>query len=603
MRSSLRYLVLLVVTSLVFTGTVPTAVAARTTVDESGAVPAPGPGMNTTTFPRLWSGDADRYVEVPGRSTEEILLNLSDYSFATPPPEMDRWNAFSLTRFPRTDESDSVYPAQAARRDRDWIRDAYIEFFAITPSTTAHLAANDTRTFIRRQGSVSAATDYRIELPPDTRESFSPPPPSPGQRVLIERTVTHRLVSSSTSDVTLTADGFPIASVGPTTTPKVSFAGLPPSIQSLELAVTISATVEVTTRKQYRRARRVCRQVGNHTRCSTHYSTYWTTDRDYPSRQLTVRDSVAVEVTNLAPTIEEFAFVDGREVVVINQSAGTPWVSVTLPGGTTIHNGWSFYSVGGRGWDILERSDAGGSARVSSTAIPLELHAFPSVGGPYLPRGQPTPLRIAKTWGPIEQPPTLPPSITVPVVTEPFQQPRAVAVEADDPLPAGDSLRIHGLVRGATARPTTTSRRLQRATTLRLAVERFNRSAGTVDVDVGLTETATGQPIDLRRRPGSIHVNGVSLDTDATGRARATVPFVARIVTARYTPGTWYVTDPAYAPATDRTTIPVRWPDPRRVLTVGVTLVVLLTPLFLAVFLIDRVTGSIGLWPPWRGIR
>lgn len=599
-----RYLAVVVVSLLLGTSAIPTAVEARSPADR--ALPNPVPiseGPNSTTVARLWSGDEDMAGEASGRRPAGDLLALVDYPFAEPPPAVDRWNALSLQEFPRTDVSTSVSPPGADRRNRDWIRDAYLEIYAVSPGTLVHRTATDTRTFIRPTGTVSATTDYRIQLPPDTRRSYSPPPPRPGHRVLVSRAVTHRLVSATESDVTLAADGVTIATDRPTATPAIHYAGLPRSTRHLEIAMTISATIEVTTRKQYRRARRVCHQVGNVTRCSTRYSTDWTTDRAYPSRDLTVRDTVRVRVSNLAPTVEAVTFVDGRDLLVINQSAGTPWSLARLPDGSTVHNGWSFYAAGDRDWARLARHDDTGTEHVQSAAIPLGLHAFPAAGGPYIPRGQPTALTIVKTWGPIEDPPTLPGSITVPVVTDRFEQSRAVAIQAEDPLPMGGSLRVQGLVRGSTARPTVTASRHQRATTLTLSVDALDRRAGTAEVDVRLTESASGRPIDLRARPGSIVVNGISLDTDSTGRTRATVPIASRVVTARYVPGPWWTTDPAFAPSTDRETLPVRWPDPRRILEAGVLLLAVLAPLFLLVYLIDRVTGRSGLWPPWRGIR
>jgi hypothetical protein len=566
-------------------------------------VPDPDHGINATTFPRLWSGDADEYELDPNRTALETFLNITDYPFTEPPTAVDRWNEGDVEDLPRTDETESVYPPHARLANEGWIRDAYIEIFAITPSTVAHLAAGDTRRYIRPNGSVLGTTDYRIELPPDERESYNPPTPDPGEKVLIERVVTHRLVNHSVSNVTLEADGQTVASTPPSSTPTLPFAGLSNTTRELTLSVTVSSTIEVTTRKQYRQASRVCHTSRNTTSCHTVYGTYWTTDQDYPSRAATVQDSVPVEVYELSPTAAEFTYVDGREELAVNQSTGDPWAAFDLPDGTRVHNVWHFYSVRDREWDVLVTSTEAGTTRHASDAIPLGVHAFPSLGGANVPQGQPTPLDLTETWGPTRQVPLLPPSITVPVAIDPFQQTQAVAVESTEGLPDGSNLTVRGLVRGARATPTVTDRSQQRASTLTLDVLAVNRSAGTTTVGVRLEETGSSSPIDLRNRPGRIVVHGVEIETDATGEAVATVPARTSIVTARFFPGAWWATDPAYAPATDSVTLPVEWPRPIRVLTVGFTVLVVLSPLLLSIYLIDRLLGKGGLWPPWRGVQ
>ena len=602
-----RYgLTLLVIWSILASSSIPATTTARGAnfgTAPSFTVPDPDHGLNATTFPRLWSGDADEYESVPGRTSLEAFLNVTDYPFTEPPAAVDRWNEGDIEDFPTTDQTESIYPSHARLADEEWIRDAYIEIFAITPNTVTHLESGDTRRYIRPNGSVLGVTDYRIELPPDERESYNPPAPDPGETVLLERVVTHRLINHSASNVTLEADGRTVSSTSPSSTPTLSFATLPNTTREVALSVTVSSTIEVTTRKKYRHAYRVCRTVGPSTSCHTAYDTYWTTDRVYPSRDVTVRDSAAVEVYELSPTAVEFTYVDGREVLAVNQSTGDPWAIYELPDGTVIHNVWHFYSVRDRQWDALVASTDAGTTRRDSDAIPLEVHAFPSLGGANIPRGQSTRLALAKTWGPNRQAPSLPPSITVPVALDTFQQTQAVAVASDGELPDGSTLEVRGLVRGAQATPAVIERSQQRASTLNLEVLAMNRSAGTATVRVRLEETGSGVPIDLRSRPGTIDIHGVVVETDATGEAEATVPARTRIVTARYFPGPWWATDPAYAPKTDRVTLPAEWPRPIRVVNFGFTLLVVLSPLLLSIYLIDRLLGRGGLWPPWRGLQ
>jgi hypothetical protein len=131
----------------------------------------------------------------------------------------------------------------------------------------------------------------------------------------------------------------------------------------------------------------------------------------------------------------------------------------------------------------------------------------------------------------------------------------------------------------------------------------MNRSAGTVSVRVSLREEATGRPIDLRSRPGHVVVNGVEVEPNASGTAVTTVPIVGSFVSAEYRPGPWWATAPVYESTSGSVDLPSKWPDPRRLVIAGFTLLTWLSPPLLVVLFIDRLLGKGRLWPPWRGLQ
>jgi hypothetical protein len=385
------------------------------------SIPEPDHGLDPNTFRRLWSGDIDSADSAGNGLDDGVLLGAADYAFDQPPGAVETWNNGDHRDFPQTNIDRSVYPPHADRSDALWIEDAYIEVFAIQPSTIAHVGPSDSRHYIRPSGQVLGTTDYRIGLPPDVHRDYDPPTPDPGETVLLEKIVEYRLIDHEMSDITLEADGDPVASTGPTHTPQLDFSSLPESTNELTLSVTISASFKKTTRRKYRSALENCDtqsiQEGNETPtetdCDIEYDTYWSTDIDRPSRQVTVRDSVDVTVYELSPTASRTAFTDGQSALAVDQNNGDPWAMYELPNGDTVHNIWHFYSARDRNWDTLVEGTETDTTRFRSEAIPLQVHAFPSGGGAYA-RSDFGVLDVTQVWGPERQPPTLHDSITLP---------------------------------------------------------------------------------------------------------------------------------------------------------------------------------------------
>lgn len=567
--------------------------------------PEPDHGVNTTAFPRLWSGDIDEPAAEHNGTFQHAILAAVDYPFGRPPEAVETWNAGDHQEFPRTDANTSVYPPHVNLTDEDWIKDAYIQLFAIQPSTITHVAAADTRHYIRPSGKVLGTTDYRIDFLPEERHDYNPPSPAPGETVLVEEVVTRRLVNHEMSNITLRADGDPVAVTGPTHTPRFAYTGLPQSTERLSLSVTISATLKQTTRRKYRAAHKDCETrpvAGNNTttvtECVVDYTTFWTTEVDYLNRETTVRDTTTVDIYDLSPMATRATFTDGRRALAVNRSTGDPWAAYTTAQGT-VHNLWHFYSTRNQHWDTLVVSTKSGTTHRSSNAIPLHVHAFPSAGGAYTRSGFGG-LEVTETWGSDRSAPVLPDPITVPVVSGTYRQRSVVVAQSDGEIAPDGRVTVSGLVRGTETTTTVSRTRRQRATTLDVTLLDVNRSAGTVTVRVSLHEAATAQPIGLRSRPGVIVVHGVTVEPGASGTAVVTVPLASGLVTATYKPGAWWTTDPVYAPARATAGLPTAWPTPIRLLTTGVTLLAWLSPLLLAIYLLDRLLTKGRLWPPWR---
>ena len=578
--------------------------------DGNFSVPSRDHGVNATVFPRLWSGDVDEAGATGDGTVSGVVLSATDYAFSRPPDVVETWNAGDHQEFPRTDANASVYPPHADLTDERWIEDAYIEVFAIQPSTVAHISPDDRRHYIRPSGQVLGTTDYRIGLPPDEHRDYDPPTPEPGETVLEAESVTWRLLEHEMSNVTLLADGEPVATTDPTHRSRLAFDAIPNSTDRLTLEVTISATVEKTTRKTYRTATEDCdtqpteanTDTQVETDCDVSYDTHQTSDVEVLSHEVTVRDTVDVDVYALSPTATRTTFTDGSSALAVNKSDGDPWAMYQLQNGDTVHNLWHFYSARNRHWHTLIQGTETGTTRRQSDAIPLQVHAFPSDGGAYTRAGFRA-LEVTQVWGPERRPPALHDSITIPVVDGSYSSGSVVVVRSDGVVELDGRVTVHGLVRGTQTQTAIRTTQDQQATALEVELLGVNRSEGTATVRLSLRETATDQPIDLRSRPGVVVVNGEVVEPNASGTAVVTVPLAGQFVAAEYEPGSWWATDPVYDSARASVAPPTEWPDPQGLLTAAFLVVLWLSPLLFGIYLIDRLLGKGRLWPPWRGVE
>lgn len=589
---------------LVVTLVSPTSAVAAT-LDE--LPPAPDHGVNPETFDRLWAGVDTRASEGDADGSSGPLT-VVDYTFQRPPDDVTRWTAGDHRDVPRTGPRQSIVPPAATPVNRAWIRDAHLTIFAIQPSTQAHITGSTTRRYIRSAGVVRGVADYRVAVPPTRIVSHSPLYPSPGETTKVRTTHRWSLKEHELSAVSLLADGTTVATTAGSHRPQLRFSSLPQDTASLTLRAEVSVTLRHEIERTYRRARRVCEVIGGagssepERQCYIEYDTYSRTTVRSPSASVFLQDTVSVDVYTLASAATEVSYADGDTGLSISQGGGDPWALARISDSETVHSTWHFYSAPRPGWATVEvRSDSGTSQR-RSDAIPLQVHAFPSTGSGYLATDVPSRTTVTEVRGTTRQPPTLPSEIAVPVATDAYQA-GTITVRSPDELPEPESVTVHGLVAGAQQAPSDAGHRTIWETNLTLDIIDQNHTSGTARIRVTLQEGESGTPIALTDRPGAITVRNVTLKPGSDGTATATVPLGTGAITARYEPGPWYETSPAYAPARATATVPVEWPAPLEIVVAGSKLLLVLSPLLLGIYLVDRVMGRGRLWPPWRGLR
>jgi hypothetical protein len=94
-----------------------------------------------------------------------------------------------------------------------------------------------------------------------------------------------------------------------------------------------------------------------------------------------------------------------------------------------------------------------------------------------------------------------------------------------------------------------------------------------------------------------------TLTPDVAGTTAATVLPGAGNRPAGADSGHWTAPEPAAALAGATAPVLATWPDPVRVLWAAAQVLLLLAPLLLGIYLLDRLCSRSRLWPPWRGLR
>ncbi|WP_158055622.1 hypothetical protein [Halorussus halophilus] len=124
-----------------------------------------------------------------------------------------------------------------------------------------------------------------------------------------------------------------------------------------------------------------------------------------------------------------------------------------------------------------------------------------------------------------------------------------------------------------------------------------NQTDETVTVEVHLTDTATGDPINTTERSGSIVLDGRRVNTSENGTVVTTVARTNGGLSARYDPGqgqqsTRYVgdSDTMYVQSAGSDLLSVLY-------RIGVFVAIY----FAGMVIVGRFTGW-HLWPPWRGL-
>lgn len=543
MRLLSRTCLLVVVAGVLSAGALSTASTA------SDARPVPEHGVDAGAFYPLWSGDTDGDLPANASGDLATLTRAIDVPFDTPPSTVDEWNTADLADFPRSDWARSIHPPDATLHSEGLIRDAYVEVFAVAPSTRARLAPTETPLLVGRRGRVLATTDYRAVLPAATS------------------TTGWTLTNHSIESVTLRVDGVPVDATHGTHTPVLAFDDLGAENGGRH-TLTVTASIRVVAVEHSRQSvTRVLRTT---------------------VETQTVTDSVVVQRETLDVTGTRMTYADGTRGVALTSE--TPWAGFTTASGRA-QGAWAFYAARDPAWDTLVTSTAHGETTRPSPLHPLQVNAYPRASGASARGG----LELLDVEGATRQTPTLPENVSLATPDDAYTATRTLAVRERAP---GQNVTIvaHGLVRGTdvTLDERTLTRIPQRQS--RLTLERLASTPTTVTLDLHLTDAATGDPIDTNVVGGVFTLDGERVQTNASGRVVLTLPREDGAFTARYEPTPWWRETTPLGASSDSHYVRDTPVDVLGALYgIGVPVGVLLV----AGFIIDRATGW-GLWPPWR---
>ncbi|WP_245756828.1 hypothetical protein [Halogranum rubrum] len=436
------------------------------------------------------------------------LANGTDFAFTRPPRTAATWTQNDFEELEAGDEKTSVAPSHAALTDGVLIRDAHVTVFAMHPSTRGHLTATETPLYVAPSGSLRALIDYRVQLPTANNSTDT------------DWSVT----SHSIEEVRLRDDETTIAQSAGTHTPVLGY--------ELETGGPATLTVEAD----------IAVAVGNGITSNT--------------ETLTVSETIDVVVYDLTAYPHYTTYPNGDTGVAIFQSL--PWHGYTLGENASVRGVWRFYTARDRRWDTLSVSTATDAETIESPSLPVYVHAYPSRIGP-----RAEPLRdgpeLLDVWGIERDSPneTLGENVAVEVVDEPYTTSYGVAIRAT--AVDRDDLTVSGIVHGVNATVVDTDETTRLFNESNLSVTVISQTTSEATLRIELRDNETDRPIVLadnprldplreERRTGYITVAGERVETNSTGVALLTVSQPG-IYTARYHPGSWLSTDPAYTPA------------------------------------------------------
>ncbi|NHX41906.1 MULTISPECIES: hypothetical protein [Haloarcula] len=290
---------------------------------------------NHTFFRALWSGDpdhpnltrADRAEAENG--TLAVLPSCTGDMVSREPSNTTLWNRPEHDSF-RTGIENASYPVNVTdTRSGLWIRDAYVAFFSIEPSTVVHKKSGTER-LVRPNGTVRAIHDYRVVISEFFEDDF---------RVLNTSTNTTLYANGTTMDNSTAAQ------------PTLNYTEINGTTE-LQLVTTISTNIS---------------EIG---------------DDEIDEYELTVTDSRTVRVENLSEremVVEPGVVPNGRGATTDDYRIGTvipgSWQSVQFDAGYEVQSKWRFYTRSPPGW-------ANWSENTTTPVRPLETHAVRTTEGP-----------------------------------------------------------------------------------------------------------------------------------------------------------------------------------------------------------------------------
>lgn len=528
-------------------------------------------GIDPVIFPALWSGDPDAGSEGSRENTvtenENGMARLAAYTdipFDRPPDAVERWNRGEFNSSRETDDTVSRYPTSADPSDGRILADAFVEIFAIQPSTVVHLTDDRTPLYVGESGTVLALVDYRIDLPP----VYETP----------ERQVRWRRLSSSITSVRLKRGGRMLSERRGDQAARLPFERLR-SFPGRTVPMVVTATISVRVQKVVER----CTSRLENESCDT-----WNTTRREGIERLTVRDSRDVTVSRLSVTGERGRRPDGSTAVHLNVTG--PWAGVSTDDGE-VQTTWRFYTARDTGWDTTVRRSVSETVREHSTLHPLVVHAYPAEVGPAASGAiHGTVIGASTLSGP-----TLPEPIHLDVVSGRYQPSPGMVVRFERPTPS--TITVRGVV-GNVGRTVQLSRLQEvpiRPAAVNLSLLTVSRDS--IRLRVELRELRTGNPIATVDRTGYVLVDGVRVETNTNGTAIVEVPKDRGVVTATYEPASWWLHEVGYTSADDSLYVSGKFDDPG-----GVFWSVLLRMVIVGVAII-LLDGVFDLGITWSGRR
>ncbi|MFD1514099.1 hypothetical protein [Halomarina rubra] len=440
------------------------------------------------------------------------LANATDITFTSPPATASTWSREDHREFEAGDVSTSVAPRGAARVDGRLIKDAHASVFSITPATYVHEAAGETTLYVAPEGTLRGVIDYRLALGNATNRSD---------------VLDHRI-----EEVRLLADGAVVARLSGTHRPVLSY-----SLDGRPASLTLEADITA----------RVDQPVANTSNSSNQSGSV-------VEETITVRESRAIRVYRLEPTLRTVRYPNGDVGVAVSQIE--PWQGYSFGDDKRVRGVWRFYTARDTDWDELTERTGMGAERVDSPARPVAVHAYPSELGPQArPTGGSIDLR--ETWGTANSPPQLDESVLAEVVERPYNSTWGIETRQET---VGESVMVSGIVRGqnTTLAVNGTEQTLRESS---LSLEVLNHTDEQVTLLATLRDADSGEPIQLgefgssptgpggdQNRGGYLTIAGQSVGTNESGMALVTVSD-AGAYAAQYHPESWLRQPVAYTPA------------------------------------------------------
>jgi hypothetical protein len=305
------------------------------------------------------------------------------------------------------------------------------------------------------------------------------------------------------------------------------------------------------------------------------------------SQSMAISESVGVSVSRPQAELIVAEFPDGTAETRVRTNGG---VRRLVFGGSgdqlypdSVQYQWSYFSKSPGYWNEQEEQ-------------PVYLHAYPArayeTDPPYV---GPDMVQESLTSRAPFSAGDLPGNVKVERTASEYTEVDELILEDIEPYDRS-KIRGWGIPPGTNADVRVITRQVTKAN---LTIRRIAENNSHVRFQVSLTE-ADGDPINTRKRPGSIYIDGQKYETGVDGEVEVVKRYVG-LVEARFVPAEWY--------RLDRSTTAYTAAETKAYTGVGRGLFVLLyyilrrtAPLWLAVllslYIVDKAV-DVSVWPPW----